>query len=144
LQPLLRALLTLLIDFLLLLRALRSRQRSQLTGFLPAQRALLALLAAQLLACWRTRYGGRRRGVAGRWRRCSGSSVGPRMIDDAWRGLTRWNGSPLRSLSLWRGLPLRRGLSLRRSLLLWRRGALPGLDAPPALPCPVRVSVPAH
>src|SRR5258706_2707030 len=43
------------------------------------------------------------------------------MIDDAWRGLTRWNGSPLRSLSLWRGLPLRRGLALWRGLVL-RRG----------------------
>ena len=117
-QPLLRALLTLLIDFLLLLRALRSRQRSQLTGFLLAQRALLTLLAAQLLARWRGRYGGRRRGVADRWRRCSGSCIGPRMIDDAWSGLTRWNCSPLRSLSLWRGLALRRGLALWRGLAL--------------------------
>jgi hypothetical protein len=86
---LLRALFALLIDFLLLLRALRSRKISQLTGFLLAQRALLALLTAQLLARWRSRYGGRGCGVAGCRRSCC-LGIGPRIIDDAWRGFTRW------------------------------------------------------
>ena len=80
--PLLRALITLLIDFLLLLRALRSRQLSQLTSFLLAQRALLALVAAQLLACWGSGYSGRGGGVAGCRRSCC-SGIGPRIIDDA-------------------------------------------------------------
>ena len=145
LQPLLRALFALLIDFLLLLRALRSWKISQLTGFLLAQRALLALLTAQLLARWRSRYGGRGCGVAGCRRSCR-PGIGPRIIDDAWRGLTRWRCGSLRrlalwhslslrcgpvlwrglalrhGLALWHSLPLWRGLNLRRSLPLWRRG----------------------
>jgi hypothetical protein len=72
--------------------------------------------------------------------------IGPRIIDDAWRGFTRWRCGSLRRLALWhslslrcglvlwRGLALRhglalghslplwRGLNLRRSLPLWRRG----------------------
>jgi hypothetical protein len=106
------------------------------------------LLAAHLLAGWRSGYGGRGRGVAGCRRSCcSGRCIGPRIIDDAWRCLTRWSCGSLwrlalwRSLSLrcgpvlWRGLALRHGLALwhslplwrclnlRRSLSLWRRGA---------------------
>jgi hypothetical protein len=50
LQPLLGALLALLIDFLTLGGALRSRCCPQLAGFLGAERALLALLGAQLRA----------------------------------------------------------------------------------------------
>jgi hypothetical protein len=65
LQPLLRALFALLIDFLLLLRALGSRKISQLTAFLLAQRAFLALLTAQLFACRRGGCGGCGRGIAG-------------------------------------------------------------------------------
>ncbi|HZE56189.1 MAG TPA: hypothetical protein VE111_23280 [Bradyrhizobium sp.] len=124
LQPLPRALFALLIDFLLLLRALRSRKISQLTGFLLAQRALLALPTAQLLARWRSRYGGRGCGVAGCRRSCC-SGIGPRIIDNAWRGLTRWRCGPLRRLALWHSLSLRcgpvlwRGLALRHGLALW-------------------------
>jgi hypothetical protein len=148
LQPLLRALFALLIEFLPLLRALRGRKISQLPGFLLTQRAFLALLAAQLLARWHSGYNGRGRGVAGR--RCSSCSSGcicPRIIDRAWRGLTHWSCGSLRRLALWCSLPLRcspvlwrglalgHGLALRhrlplwgslnlwRSLALWRRTA---------------------
>jgi hypothetical protein len=124
LQPLLCALFALLIDFLLLLSALRSRKISQLTGFLLAERALLALLAAQLLARCCSRCGGRGCGVAGCRRSCC-SGIGPRIIDGAWRGFTRWRCGSLRRLALWHSLSLRcgpvlwRGLALRHGLALW-------------------------
>jgi hypothetical protein len=119
---------------------LRSRKISQLTGFLLAQRALLALLTAQLLARWRSRYGGRVCSVAGCRRSCC-SGIGPRIIDDAWRGLTRWRCRSLRRLALWHSLSLRcgpvlwRGLALRHGLALWHSLPLwPGLNLRRSLP----------
>ena len=136
LQPLLGALLALLIDLLALGGALRSRRCPYLAVFLRAERTLLALLRAQLRARLRLRRGGSRgcrgrRGGAGRRRRCSRRCVGP-AVNRRPFGLTRRRScGSLRSLALRRRLPfwrfaLRRGRALRRLPLrlrgaLWRR-----------------------